>query len=119
MSRPLRRLLLLAVASSLALSGCNTLLHRKKPERVEPAPLPPAILLPPSLPTLPAPPPPPPPVQKSCVPKGLDPPPRYPDSDAALRAAAGAADRYQLMAAGRLLRQKRLEALERIIAGCR
>jgi hypothetical protein len=118
MIRPFRRLLLLAVASSLGLSGCNTLLHRKKPEVVEPAPLPPAIVVPHSLPTLP-PPAPPPVVQKSCVPKGLEPPPRYPDTDAALRAAAGAADRYQLMAAGRILRQKRLEALERVIAGCR
>jgi hypothetical protein len=53
------------------------------------------------------------------VPKTLAPPPRYPDSDAALRAAAGAADRYQLMAAGRILRAQRLEDLERIVAGCR
>ena len=116
MIRSFRRLLLVAVASSLGLSGCNTLLHRKKP--VEPVPLPPAIVVPPSLPTLP-PPPTPPVVQKSCVPKGLEPPPRYPDTDSALRAAAGAADRYQLMAAGRILRQKRLEELERVIAGCR
>jgi len=53
------------------------------------------------------------------VPKTLAPPPRYPDSDSALRAAPGAADRYQLLAAGRILRQDRLEDLERVIAGCR
>lgn len=56
---------------------------------------------------------------RTCVPRTLAPPPRYPDSDAALRDAAGAADRYQLLAAGRLLRQKRLDELERIVAGCR
>ena len=54
-----------------------------------------------------------------CVPRTLRPAPRYPDSDAALRAAPGAADRYQLLAAGRLMRQKRLEELERVIAACR
>jgi hypothetical protein len=59
------------------------------------------------------------PVPRTCVPRTLSPAPRYPDSDAALRDAPGAADRYQLMAAGRLLRQRRLEELERIIAGCR
>lgn len=59
------------------------------------------------------------PAPRTCVPRTLPPPPRYPDSDAALRDAAGAADRYQLMAAGRLLRQKRLDELERIVAGCR
>ena len=51
--------------------------------------------------------------------RNLPPAPRYPDTDAALRAAAGAADRYQLMAAGRLLRQKRLEDLERVVQNCR
>jgi hypothetical protein len=59
------------------------------------------------------------PVRQSCVPKILPPRPRYPDTDAALRAAPGAADRYQLMAAGRLLRDRRLDQLERIIDGCR
>jgi hypothetical protein len=53
------------------------------------------------------------------VPKSLGPPPRYPDSDVALRAAPGAADRYQLMAAGRILRDRRLDELERVVAGCR
>jgi hypothetical protein len=67
----------------------------------------------------PPPPPPPPAPPKSCIPRGLGPAPRYPDTDAALRAAPGAADRYQLMAAGRILRQERLEELERAIAACR
>jgi aspartate/methionine/tyrosine aminotransferase len=53
------------------------------------------------------------------LPKALAPPPRYPDTEAALRAAGGAADRYQLLAAGRILRQQRLEELEKAIAGCR
>jgi hypothetical protein len=53
------------------------------------------------------------------VPKTLPAAPGYPDTEAALRAAAGAADRYQLLAAGRILRQQRLEDLERVIAGCR
>jgi hypothetical protein len=56
---------------------------------------------------------------RSCVPRNLAPPPRYPDTDQALRTAAGAADRYQLLAAGRLLRQRRLDDLERVIAACR
>jgi hypothetical protein len=53
------------------------------------------------------------------VPKTLPRAPRYPDTDAALRDAGGAADRYQLMAAGRLLRGRRLAELERIVDGCR
>jgi hypothetical protein len=53
------------------------------------------------------------------VPKGLPAPPRYPDTDAALRRAPGAADRYQLLAAGRILRNQRLEQLEAVVAGCR
>jgi hypothetical protein len=65
------------------------------------------------------PPPAPPPPPKSCVPKSLAPAPKYPDSDAALRAAGGAADRYQLIAAGRLVRIDRLSVLEKIVAGCR
>ncbi len=45
--------------------------------------------------------------------------PRYPDTDKALRAAGGAADRYQLLAAGRLVRARRLAELERALEGCR
>ncbi len=58
-------------------------------------------------------------VLRSCVPQNLPVSPAYPDTDAALRASAGAADRYQLLAAGRLLRQQRLSDLERIIERCR
>jgi hypothetical protein len=58
-------------------------------------------------------------VPVSCVPKGVGPAPRYPDTDARLRAAAEAADRYQLLAAGRLLRIRRLAELERVVDACR
>ena len=44
------------------------------------------------------------PVAQPCVPAGLAPPPIYPDTDDALRAAPDAATRYQLVGAGRLLR---------------
>jgi hypothetical protein len=53
------------------------------------------------------------------VPRGLASPPRYPDTDAALRGAGGAADRYQILAAGRLLRMRRLAELERVMEACR
>lgn len=56
---------------------------------------------------------------RSCVPKTFPRAPKYPDSDAALRDAGGAADRYQLMAAGRLLRDRRLADLEKTVDGCR
>ncbi|HEV2530560.1 hypothetical protein [Phenylobacterium sp.] len=59
------------------------------------------------------------PVKTACVPKTLPPPPKYPDSETALRDAGGAADRYQLLAAGRILRSRRLALLERVIEGCR
>jgi hypothetical protein len=59
------------------------------------------------------------PARGSCVPRSLSAKPRYPDTDAALRGAPGAADRYQLMAAGRLLRQKRLDQLEQVVDACR
>ena len=61
----------------------------------------------------------PPPPKTSCVPKALPHGPKYPDSDAALKDAGGAADRYQLMAAGRLLRIRRLAELEKAIDACR
>jgi hypothetical protein len=54
-----------------------------------------------------------------CVPEDIGPPPAYPDSDAALRDAGGAADRYQLLAAGRLLREQRLQRLEEVVKRCR
>jgi hypothetical protein len=120
MTRRLFRAALLAAAAAVPLAGCQTFIHRPKPT---PAAPPPQVIMPtpePSL-TLPKPTPPAsaPAPPRSCVPKGLGPPPRYPDTDAALRAAPGAADRYQLMAAGRILRQERLDELERAIAGCR
>lgn len=59
------------------------------------------------------------PVAVSCVPKGLPGPATYPDTAEALRAARGAADRYQLLAAGRLLRDQRLAEVEPVIVGCR
>ena len=59
------------------------------------------------------------PVKKACVPKTLPKAPKYPDTDTALRDAGGAADRYQLMAAGRILRERRLSELEKVVDGCR
>ena len=118
MSRyPVRSAVLVAMAA-VALTGCQTV----RKEKPKPAPPPPAEVAPPPpppilvMPSRPAPPPPPP---KSCVPRNLPQPPRYPDTDAALRNSAGAADRYQLMAAGRILRQQRLADLERVIQNCR
>ena len=109
--------MLLAVAVAVALSGCQTLRRPKltPPPVAPPIPAPPRPTPPPRVIVLPAPPAPP----KICVPRTLPGPPRYPDTDAALRVAPGAADRYQLLAAGRLLRQQRLDDLERVILGCR
>lgn len=59
------------------------------------------------------------PMVVKCVPDDLGAPPAYPDSDQALRDAGGAADRYQLLAAGRLLRESRLKKLEEIVRRCR
>ena len=59
------------------------------------------------------------PVPIKCVPDELGAPPAYPDSDQALRAAGGAADRYQLLAAGRILRDERLAKLEEVVRKCR
>jgi hypothetical protein len=109
---------LAAAALAVAVSGCQTL-RAKKPPPAPVAPVAPPPASPPPPPILVVPKTPPAPPAKSCVPKTLPAPPRYPDTDAALRAAAGAADRYQLLAAGRILRQQRLEDLERVVAGCR
>lgn len=117
MTRTLGRSVLLAVAVAVALSGCQTLRRpRLTPPPAPPIPAPPRPTPPPGVIVLPAPPAPP---AKICVPRALPGPPRYPDTDAALRAAPGAADRYQLLAVGRLLRQQRLDDLERVILGCR
>lgn len=100
-----------------ALSACAQLKPERKAAPVVAAaapaatPTPAMAPPPPSRPVTPA--------SRTCVPRTLAPPPRYPDTDSALREAAGAADRYQLLAAGRLLRQKRLDELERVVAGCR
>lgn len=107
------RLLAAVAGAALALGACQTL---RKPKMVE---LPPPARSPAPVAPKPPPAPPPPSPPKSCVPKGLPPPPRYPDTDAALRNAPGAADRYQLMAAGRILRNQRLDQLEAVVAGCR
>ncbi len=106
-----------AFACSLALSACAGL-HPK-------AALPIIIPPPPAAPPAPAPPAKevivrvPVPVKEACVPKTFPHAPKYPDTDAALRDAGGAADRYQLMAGGRLLRDRRLAELEKQVDACR
>lgn len=107
----------LILVAGVAVAGCQSLRSRKPPVAAPtvavPAPAP--VPAPPRVVRVPAKPQPP----RACVPKSLPGPPGYPDTDAALRAAAGAADRYQLLAAGRILRKDRLEDLERAVAGCR
>ncbi len=58
------------------------------------------------------------PVALGCVPANMAAPSAYPDTDPALRAAADAAERYQLLFAGRQLRNARLAEVEPVIAGC-
>lgn len=58
------------------------------------------------------------PVSSPCVPAMLGAAPDYPDTDSALRAAPDAAERYLLIARGRLLRVARLGELETVVAGC-
>ena len=109
----------LGLLAALAAAGCAGL--KTAPEA--PAPAPPAVIEA----AAPAPPPPPPPkvvirrvpVRVSCIARDFPRAPQYPDTDAALRAAAGAADRYQLMAAGRMMRERRLAELERAVEACR
>lgn len=103
----------LLLLTAAAVSGCANVAPRQ----------PMAVAAPPHMP--PAPPPAtkvvrvmvPKPVK--CVPDDLGPAPAYPDSDSALRDAGGAADRYQLLAAGRLLREQRLQKLEDVVRRCR
>jgi len=59
------------------------------------------------------------PVPVTCVPAALPAAPTYPDTDEALRAAKGPADRLALIVAGRLLRIQRQAETEPVIAGCR
>ena len=117
MSRGVRTITAILAACGLALGGCASL----KP-KASPAP----TLAGAPRPAMPTPPPPPPqvvkvpaPVKEACVPKAFPRAPKYPDTDAALRDAGGAADRYQLMAQGRLIRERRLAELERVVEACR
>lgn len=103
---------ILAMSLGLLLAGCATLTrtpHLNPPGPDLAAPKPMAV----------SPPPTPMPVRRGCVPKGFPRAPAYPDTNAALRDAGGAADRYQLLAAGRVLRGLRLAELERAIDACR
>jgi hypothetical protein len=111
--------LLAAAAATLLLCGCSTVARTPTHLALPPLPAPtPAVAVkPPPPPAIE--PPPPPAKPRSCVPKTFPRAPKYPDTDAALLDAGGAADRYQLMAAGRVLRALRLAELERIVDGCR
>jgi hypothetical protein len=116
MSASAWRAIAASAACGLILAACASL--KAKPAPPEPAPAPPVAAAPAATPApvvvkIPV------PVKEACVPKALPKAPRYPDSDAALRDAGGAADRYQLMAAGRLLRERRLADLEKVVEGCR
>jgi hypothetical protein len=113
------RQVLAVCATALLLAGCCLLPKRAAPvPGPAPAPPPPVVVVKPAPPTQ-INPPPPPVRQRACVPKTFPHAPKYPDTDAALRDAGGAADRYQLMAAGRVLRSLRLAELEKIVEGCR
>lgn len=59
------------------------------------------------------------PVAASCVPPNLPDPPQYVDTDEALKAAPDAAERYRLVAAGRLQSRARLAQVEPVIKSCR
>jgi hypothetical protein len=104
------RALGVAALAGLALAGCAAVTPRPVVAPVAQAPPPPE---PPRVVRVYVPKP------VKCVPEDLGPPPSYPDSDAALRDAGGAADRYQLLAAGRILREQRLARLEEVIRRCR
>lgn len=58
------------------------------------------------------------PVATSCVPKDTPAADAYPDTDAVLRAAPDAPERYLLLYAGHKLRQSRLDLLEKLLKGC-
>ena len=53
-----------------------------------------------------------------CVPKELGPPPVYVDSDSVLKKAKDAAERFQLLFAGRMQREARLNEIEPVISSC-
>jgi len=111
MSRALARLA--AILTTAALAGCAALPPKVAPIARAPAAPPPPPAPPPKVVRVYVPKP------VKCVPEDLGPPPAYPDNDAALRDAGGAADRYQLLAAGRILREQRLARLEEVIRRCR
>lgn len=106
---------ILAMTLGLLLAGCGTLTG---PPHLNP-PGPDLAAAPKPVALNPPPPPAPMPVRRGCVPRGFPRAPAYPDTNAALRDAGGAADRYQLLAAGRVLRGLRLAELERAIDACR
>jgi hypothetical protein len=114
--------ILAPVAAALLLCGCSTF-ARQLAHIAPPPPPPPAAPAAAPVAVKPPPPaidpPPPAPKPRACVPKTFPRAPKYPDTDAALLDAGGAADRYQLMAAGRVLRSLRLAELEKIVEGCR
>lgn len=58
------------------------------------------------------------PVAGGCVPKEVNEPPEYVDTDDKLKSASDAAVRYQLLWAGRAQRNARLDVIEPIIAKC-
>jgi hypothetical protein len=102
-------------ACGLALAGCASLAPKHAP-KVAVTPPPTVASAPPPAPVIVKVPT---PVKEYCVPKGFPRGPKYPDTDAARRDAGGAADRYQLLAAGRILRERRLAELEKVVEGCR
>lgn len=53
-----------------------------------------------------------------CVPKELGPAPVYVDTNEKLKSAADAAERYQLIFAGRMQREARLGEIEPVISSC-
>lgn len=59
------------------------------------------------------------PVALECVPATLGTAPEYPDTDEAIRNAVDAAERYRLIAAGRLLRNARLGEVEPVLLMCK
>jgi hypothetical protein len=58
------------------------------------------------------------PVVSGCVPNGLAATATFPDTDEALRSAPDAASRYQLLWAGRAVRDARISELETVVGGC-
>jgi hypothetical protein len=107
------RAILVGLAAGLLAAGCGGLRKPPTPGQAlaQPAPARPVVVTREVVVRTP--------VRAACVPRALPPAPKYPDTDAALRDAGGAADRYQLLAAGRILRAKRLSMLERVIEACR